>query len=292
MQSEKVNSFNWSLYSIVRIVVVIVTIGFLLLFFHQKTSYLNPSHVAKPTPTDKPFETYIAPKIHTKSYYKIAMFGDSMTQELGIYGGHLNDFLNKKFGSTPGNQKIVIYNYAIGSTNVLDLHRQLTSSLTTKNNESLESPLTFKPDIILIESFGYNPLSQLGIEDGLKKQTQTLLDEMKYITKNLPNSAIIFVATIAPNKETYGLQENPNESIDGRAAEAQERIDYIKNHMAFASLHNIPLIDIFDKSLTQDGDGNILYINPVDHIHPSATGTDFIDDQIANYIFESQILPK
>jgi len=67
---------------------------------------------------------------------------------------------------------------------------------------------------------------------------------------------------------------------------------YIKNHMAYAQTHKIPLIDIYNKSLTPTGDGNLAYINPIDHIHPSFKGAEFISDEIANYIYDNQIFPR
>jgi lysophospholipase L1-like esterase len=115
---------------------------------------------------------------------------------------------------------------------------------------------------------------------------------MKLLTTTHPHSAIIFVTTIAPNQETYALEESPGNTLAERIGQAQERMAYIKNHMAYAKSHNIPLIDIYDKSLTPNGDGDISYINPNDHIHPSFKGTDFISQEIANYIYENQILPR
>jgi lysophospholipase L1-like esterase len=214
-----------------------------------------------------------------------------MTYALGIHGGKLSEQLNTLYKSTPGHQHIVIDNYAIGSKNILYLKTELTTS-KTDSGETLNPVTSTHPDLILIESFGYNPLSQLGISNGLKKQTETLSDTMNFITAKLPHTAVMFVATIAPNKETYAENEQPGSSITDREQQAQERTQYIQNHIAYANAHNIPLIDIYDKSLTSDGDGNPIYIEPSDHIHPSFEGIDFISNEIANNIYASQILPK
>ncbi len=280
------------------IVLVIVTVLLLYLLQIKKQGVLSiatqitqqPSPtISSPAPSS--FGTYVQPHIPNKSSYRIAMVGDSMTAALGIYGGKLSEYLNTLFHSTPGHQRIIVDNYAIGSTNILDLQKQMSSKLTV-GDVTLDPLLSVKPDVILIESFGYNPLSQLGLVEGQKKQIETLQQTMQLISSTLPNTAIIFVATIAPNRETYALQENPGEPFIKRAAEADERSAYIKNHMAFAIVHHIPLIDIYDKSLTQNGDGNSIYINPSDHIHPSFAGIDFIDHEIANFIANSNILPK
>jgi len=208
-----------------------------------------------------------------------------MTEVLGVHGGKVSEDLNLLFQSTPGHQKILIDNYAKGSTNILGINTEITA----KGN--FDPLISSAFDMILVESFGYNPLSQLGITDGLQKQTQTLDATMLTLTRLHPSSAIVFVATIAPNKSVYAQQEGLTNPVD-REKEAQERIDYIKNHIQYANSHKIPLIDIFDKSLTANGDGNTQYINPTDSIHPSPAGIDFISNEIANFIYLSKILPQ
>jgi lysophospholipase L1-like esterase len=250
--------------------------------------------ITAPTPTpkkDEPFGIYKSPKIPNKAVYSIVMVGDSMTETLGPHGGKFNEFINTLYQSTPGHQRIVIDNYAKGATNLLGLNDALRAK-TIVGDAVLDPLLSRSFDLILIESFGYNPLSQLGIENGLKKQTQTLDRLMKTLTTTHPRSAIIFVATIAPNKETYAQEESPGNTLAEREGQAKERMDYIKNHIAYAKAHNIPIIDIYDKSLTPDGDGDISNVNPNDHIHPSFKGRDFISQEIANFIYDNQILPR
>lgn len=241
--------------------------------------------------TDEHFGMYTPPKISKKDVYIIFMVGDSMTEELGPHGGKLNEFINTLYQSTPGNQRIVIDNYAKGSTNLLGLTEAMNQKITVGDKE-LDPLLSRQFDVILIESFGYNPLSQFGLEGGIKMQTKTLDELMKLLTATHPNSAIVFVATIAPNKANYAQQSAPGNTLEEREAQANERMEYIKNHMAYAKAHNIPLIDIYTKSLTPGDDGDLAYINPNDHIHPSFKGIDFISHEIANFIFESQILPR
>jgi lysophospholipase L1-like esterase len=105
-----------------------------------------------------------------------------------------------------------------------------------------------------------------------------------------PHAAIVFVATISPNKENYAKQTQPHTSAEDRAKLAEERISYIKNHIAYAKSHNIPLINMYEKSVTETGDGNMKYINPTDDIHPSFVGVDFIGHEIANFIHDNNIL--
>lgn len=284
------HSFKWSsviLYELAAIFVVGLFAMYLMIGIKpvQKSQPIPVVSTPTVTPTPSVFGTYLVPKIPRKDYYKIVMVGDSMTQLLGLHGGKLSEDLNLLFQSTPGHQRILIDNYAKGSTNILGL----SAEMTTKGD--YDPLLSSQFDMILIESFGYNPLSQLGITNGLEKQTETLNTTMFTLTRLRPNAAIVFVATIAPNKGIYAQQEGLINPID-RAKEADERMDYIKNHMAFATAHNIPLVDVFDKSLTANGDGNLLYINPTDSIHPSPTGIDFISNEIANVIYNSKILPQ
>lgn len=277
---------------IVAICSIVILFIVILYFSPVKTNTIFQTiHIPTSTPTpEPPFGVYHAPAIPKKDYYIIAMVGDSMTEALGPHGGKLSELLNSLYQSTPGHQRIVIDNYAKGSTNILGLPDAIQQK--TVSGDSVFDPLLSRQvDMILIESFGYNPLSQLGVQEGLAKQTQTLDLLMRTLMKSHPNTAIIFVATIAPNKETYAIDEKTG-ALSDRIAEAEERMAYIKNHMDFAKAHNIPLIDIYDASLTPDGDGNLLYISPTDHIHPSFAGLDFIDQHIADFIYQSKILPQ
>jgi len=283
--------------SIIILVLVIVGITASFLGAKNNSVTLKPNKITvqkSPNPTpkkDEPFGTYTSPKIPKKAVYIIFMVGDSMTESLGPHGGKLNEFINTLYQSTPGHQRIVIDNYAKGSTNILGLQDAMRQK-TIVGDAVLDPLLSRSFDLILIESFGYNPLSGLGLQEGLKKQTQTLDNLMRTLTTTHPHSAIIFVATIAPNKETYAQEESPGNTLAERVGQAQERMEYIKNHIAYAKAHNIPLIDIYDKSLTPEGDGDLSNINPINHIHPSFKGIDFISQGIANFIYENQILPR
>lgn len=147
-------------------------------------------------------------------------------------------------------------------------------------------------DLILVESFGYNPLSQFGVERGIKKQNEALDGLMKTLITSHPHSTIVFVATIAPNKENYARKILLNTPTAERVAQATERMAYIENHINYAKSHDIPFINIYEKSLNSAHDGELKYINPDDFIHPSFEGVDFIGHEIANFIYNSQILPK
>lgn len=247
---------------------------------------LSPQHT--PTPSPFVFTTYTAPSIQKKQEFTIVMIGDSMTYALGPHGGTFHKFINDLY--KPHNIGILIDNYAQGAKNILQVDEQL-------NKETTYWDATFPPllssdfDLILIESFGYNPLSQFGVEEGVKKQTDALDELMKTIITNKPNAAIVFVATIAPNRENYANKVLFDISPQDRVGQAEERMTYIKNHIEYAKSHNLPLVNIYEKSLDQTGSGDLKYINPDDFIHPSLEGIDFIGSEIAQYIYNNHVLP-
>lgn len=277
------------------VALLLILIGLITLFGTKTEKTIKTQPVSqtssRPTLKDRAFNRYTLPKIQKKDVYILFMVGDSMTETLGPYGGKVTEFMNNLYHSTPGHQRIVIDNYAKGSTNLLGLHDTMKQKIITEDRV-LEPLLSRSFDVILVESFGYNPPSELGLEEGLKKQTQTLEQLMELLQTTHPDSIIIFVATIAPHKTTYAKNVDPDTPTAERVAQAEERMAYIKNHIAFAKEHSIPLIDIYTESLTPNGDGNLNYINPTDNIHPSFTGVDFISHEIANYIYETNILPR
>ncbi len=182
-------------------------------------------------------------------------------------------------------KEIHILNYGIGSTSILTLPDRFTKG-AIRGNETLLPILDKDFDLILIESFGNNPLSNFTLEEGLKKQNETLDETVKLIKEKKPQAVIVFVATIAPNRDRYA-EGIVNLTTDERRKWADERIAYIKNHIKYAQDHKILLIDLFNKSLDKYAD----YINDSDFIHPSNNGLIFIGEEIAEFIFNNRILP-
>lgn len=271
------------------------TLGTIAYFAGVKSSTQNgqiKNVIISQTPTpkkDEPFRSYTPPLIEKKRVYTIVMIGDSMTNALGPHGGPFSEKINQLY--KPTGHEVIVDNYASSATNILSLEKVITTK-TKSWDVTFEPLLLRKFDLLLIESFGYNPLSQYGLEGGIKKQNEELSKLMKIIISTHPKSAIAFVATISPNRANYARTFNPNTPASERTEQAEERISYIKNHIEYAKAHDIPLINIFEKSLTSTGDGNLEYINPDDYIHPSAVGLEFIAEEAANFIYETQILPR
>jgi len=213
----------------------------------------------------------------------IVFIGDSMTEYLGNFD-ELRGYLKKYYP----NKKFLLLNYGFSSTNILSFRERLEKE-TTYSGRIFQPVNNIPFDLIIIESFGHNPLSEYPLEEGLKLQTEALDKAIATITQKHPKSSIIFMATIAPNNERYA-EGVVNLTPEKRAEWAAERVAYIKNHIQYAKSHVIPLINIYQQSLDKNGTGNIDYINSNDFIHPSPTGIYFISEEIAKFLYKNNLL--
>ncbi|MBI2019362.1 SGNH/GDSL hydrolase family protein [Candidatus Daviesbacteria bacterium] len=215
--------------------------------------------------------------------YTIVMIGDSMTESLGN-----SDEIKKYLSDYYPNKSFEVLNYGFGATNILSVMDRITKE--TEHGRKFRATQEIDYDLILLESFGENPLSEFKLEEGLKRQTEELDKIVSKLKETNPKGEIVFVATISPNKVIFARNQ-VDLSAEKRAQWVSERVAYIKNHIDYAQKHNIPLINIFEKSLTENGDGNPDYINTTDYIHPSPTGIVFISHQIADFIYKNDIFP-
>ena len=222
--------------------------------------------------------------IKPKNEYTIVLVGDSMTDYLG-QAEELTKDLKKYYPD----KKINIKNFSVGSTNILTLPDRL-QNLTNYNSSIHEAILNTNFDIIIIESFGNNPLGDVSVEEGIRKHNATLDLARKMIKNRQPQAKIILLATIAPHKSRYA-EGVANLKTEERMEWAKQRVAYIKNHINYAKNNNLPLINVYEKSLDQDSGGNIDLINTNDFIHPSVTCIKFISQEIADYIFQTRALP-
>lgn len=262
-------------FYLILIILVIILIG---VFFSQninnKTEKLNT----------KPQEVKENGRVKVKypEDHVIVMVGDSMTEKLGN-SDEIRAYLKKDYP----NKTFEVLNYGFGSTNILSVQERLEKE--TFHGRIFRPILDIAFDLILIESFGNNPLSEFPLEEGLKKQNEALDKIVASIKKENPTAKIVFVATISPNKKQFGRGQ-VDLTTEVREKWAEERIAYTKNHIKYANNHQIPLINIFEKSLNSDGDGKLDYISTTDYIHPSPSGVYFISEEITKYIFENKIL--
>lgn len=239
-----------------------------------------------PTP-DKSFSTYTKPALPKRDMYNIYLIGDSMTHALGPRGGRFTEVLSDAYPDT----FFEVSNYAVAGQNIESLDAYLHKTVSPAPDMSLNPIYDGDPQVIILESFGYNPLSHLGLEGGLARQAEVLTQLMEKLTQRFPNSVILFLSTIAPDRDTYGRKVLKS-SIEGSREQADERISYIKNHSQFATDHNIPLINVYQDSLDTTGDGDTKYINPDDNIHPSAEGLELMSQTMTRRIQEETIFPR
>lgn len=206
-----------------------------------------------------------------KNSYTIVLVGDSMTDYLGS-GDELKKYLKNYYP----NKQIDIKNFSVGSTNILTLPDRL-QNLTNYNGKISEPILNTNFDLILIESFGHNPILPLSKHNEVMDQARRMIKDRK------PSARIILMATIAPHGDRYA-EGVANLTTEERIKWAKERASYMENHIEYAKSNKIPLINIYEKS--QDD-----FIDTNDFIHPSPTGIQFISREIADFIFKRRILP-
>lgn len=250
----------------------------------------STSHNTDPTKPE-PFPTNLPRTVKPTDAYTIILVGDSMTDFLGENPTKFREYLKAHYCDEfckPKGKVFGIFNLGFGSTNVLSLQDRIEKE-SFYLSKQYQSILNREFDLIIIESFGNNPLSQFPLEEGLKKQDEALDKAVRTLHKAKPNAVIAFMSTVAPIRNRYAEGATVL-SPEVRRQWADERAAYIKNHIKFAQDHNIPLLDLYTKSLN-NGEGTMDYINSNDFIHPSVTGVDFISKEMADWIYNNRILP-
>lgn len=269
---------------ILAVLLGIVVIGGLSLKSASFRNFLSHKDVKGTSiATQKPQELIINGKKRVKypQDYTIVLVGDSMTQKMGN-----SDELKADLVKYYPTKTFEVLNYGFGSTNILSVQDRLEKE--TFSGRVFRPILDIDFDMIIIESLGHNPLSQFPLETGLQKQTDALDKIVAAIKDNNPRAKIVFLATIAPSKYHYA-ENQVDLTTEERTKWANERIAYIKNHMTYAGSHNIPLIDVFSKSLNTDGELNLNFVLTTDYIHPSPNGIYLISDEIARYIYGNKL---
>jgi lysophospholipase L1-like esterase len=264
---------------ILLVIVVVAAIYFLSL---PKTK--NPIDNILPTPTPYRFP-YKNPVIPKNRSYRMIIVGDSIVNSLGLNANVLREDL---IGYYPDSE-FVTYNYGYPSTNVLSLYQRLTEK-TTNNGTENQAILKQGFELIIIESFGNNPLSQFPLSEGLQKQDDELERSVKAILAEKPNAAIAFLTPIALDPVNYA-RGTVALSYEVRKRWVAERVAYIDNHRKFAEDKGIPVIDVYKASLKPDGTVDRSYISD-DFVHPSKKGIELISKSIADYIFTNKIFPQ
>lgn len=287
MLCDSMNSIKYLPYIFLGSIILIVGVFVFTKYNSENTVNQNiffPTHSSPPTVTPYQFP-YSLPQIPKNQSYRIVIVGDSIVASLGSNANTLREKLIEYY---PENE-FVTYNYGYSSTNIESLPKRLQEE--TENNEGEKNVAILKQgfELIIIESFGYNPLSELPLTKGLQKQNEILEESVRLILQEKPNVALLFLTPIAPSEEKFG-QGTLDLSPTKRKEWVDERNAYITNHKKFAEKKGIPVIDVYTASLV-NGSVDLDYVSD-DFIHPSESGRNLISQEIADYIFENEVFPK
>ncbi len=250
---------------------------------HPPTKVLG---VMTETPPATPSATpTVASGITTmKKHYSIAFLGDSMIDTLGPGIPHTQKALKSLYPST----SFDLYNYGVGATNIDYGLQRITRGYTYLGNE-IPALITKHPDIVVVESFAYNPYPyDAGALDRHWLQLAAIVDSLK---ANLPGVRIVIAATIAPNSTVFG-DGAPGLSfaIDDKIKRTTTIKQYLDSTVKFAKSQKLPLADVFHASIDAAGNGKLQYINGGDHIHYSDAGRMLFAQIVANTLTSSGLI--
>ncbi len=226
----------------------------------------------------------LTPRRARKNAFIIAAIGDSMTDTLGPDLGGLAGKLNRAY---PG-VSFSLLNYGVGATNIDHGITRITNDYDYMGRH-VPSLVSQRPDVIVIESFGYNPYP--FDEGAMDKYWLALSRAVDTIRSNLPEARIVIAATIAPNWDAFG-DGAPGVSFSDQAKREHVTVvkRYLENTVRFAQSQGLPLADAYHPSLQADGNGKLQYINGGDHIHYSDSGRDLFGRTVTQSIVANKLL--
>lgn len=219
-----------------------------------------------------------------KPHNTIAFLGDSMIDTLGSDLRLVHDELLRVYPEAT----FTLLNYGVGGENIVSGLERLTRETTYLG--AVRPPLVATaPDVIVVESFAYNPFP---FETGaLEQHWLSLAYIVDAIRANLPETKIVIAATIAPNSIRFG------DDAPGLAFSAEEKIrrtavikQYLENTLRFAQREHLPIADVYHPSLDSAGEGRLVFINPGDHIHYSDAGRQLFARTVMETIVSSKLL--
>ena len=251
--------------------------------FGQLTVAAAPQPQVLGASTDVPAPTPVPPRTK-KSSYTIALLGDSMIDTLGPDAPHLKTKLTRAY---PG-VSFQLFNYGVGGTNIDYGLERITRGYQYLGRD-IPSLVSKQPDIVVVESFGYNPYP---FNNGaIEKHWLALAAIVDKLKTNLPDVNIIIAATIAPDAKTFG---DGAAGLSFSSDDKWKRVDGIKKYLdstvKFAQSQRLPLADAFHPSLGPDGNGKDVYINQGDHIHYSDAGRNLFADVVTSAITANKLL--
>lgn len=211
-----------------------------------------------------------------KNLYSIAVLGDSMVDTLGEGFPALADKLNESFPA----KSFAIFNYGQGATDLESGLFRLTNG-TNYLDKYYPPLLSYKPDILVVESFAYNHWG--GQKYDLDRQWLGIAKILDTIHHESPFTQVILAATIAPNSKIFG-DGKLNWPTNLKSDSATITKAYLQNMINFAVSENYPVADAYHASLGTNGEGLPIYINNGDHLHPSPEGAKLFAEKIVETI--------
>lgn len=261
-----------------------VGFGLLSLLNDPAAVVLGETTEASPSPTPLPKPKPLTRRAK-KSSFTIAVLGDSMVDTLGPDIPHLKSILGSMYPHvTFWNMR----NYGVGGTNIDYGVERLTNDYSYLGNR-IPSLISQSPDVVVIESFGYNPYSY--DEGALLRHWMKLAEIVTTIRDRLPQTKIVIAATIAPNWSTFG-DGAAGLSYDAESKHQKTQVikTYLENAVRFARSEHIPIADAYHASLDEAGNGKSVYINAGDHIHYSDAGRRLFAAKVAEAIISNHLL--
>lgn len=238
----------------------------------------TPTPLPSPTPTPKPV------RYTKKQSVTVALLGDSMTDTLGPDAPYLVSYLKKIYP----NSTVTIKNLGVGGKPIDDGIERITNGYTYLG-ASHPSLTSVHPDVVVVESFGYNPVgSDQAALDHHWLELARAIDAIKHA---LPETKIVIAATIAPNASRFG-DGAPNIAFSPEDKQMRTTTikKYIETTIKFARSEHFPLADAYTASMDATGNGKLIYINSGDHIHYSDAGRALMGSKIAGSIVANKLL--
>jgi lysophospholipase L1-like esterase len=204
----------------------------------------------------------------------IAILGDSMVDTMGTGLPYLDKALKAQFPKMEFN----LLNYGIGSENIVSANSRIDGNYIYKDR-SYPKLAEAGADIIIVESFAYNPLEDSDAD--LAKHREMLTSIIGKLRKD--NTSIVFLATICPLKSNFGKGPGGvNWSSDIAWNHATKIQKFLENGISVAKDLGLPVIDAYHPTLLSSGEGIGKYVSTHDGIHPSVAGHQLVSSMIVN----------